>query len=165
MGVERDDPAVADHREDPVLTALRRIASVVDGPPSTVLEAARAAFLTRDLDAEIAALTADSRSADETAYEPARAEDPAQGQWLLSFQGGGLHIDLEIDDERDGIRLLGQLSGPPVSECILYAERGPARVDLDGVGRFIVDGLTHGPVRLRCELADGRRITTTWVRI
>jgi len=157
MDMERD--------EDPVLTALRRIASTVDGPPSTVLDAARAAFLTRDLDAEIAALTADSRAADETAYEPARAEDPAQGQWLLSFEGGGLHIDIEIDDEHGRLRLLGQLSGPPVRECILYAESGPVPVDLDGLGRFIVDGLTHGPVRLRCALADGRRITTTWVRV
>jgi hypothetical protein len=130
-----------------------------------VVEAARAAFLTRDLDAEIAALTADSRAADETAYEPARADDPAQGQWLLSFQGGGLHIDIEIDDERGDMRLLGQFSGPSVSECVLYAERGPVPVDLDGLGRFIVDGLAHGPIRLRCVLADGRRITTTWVRI
>ena len=157
MDMERD--------EDPVLTALRRIASAVDGPPSTVLEAARAAFLTRDLDAEIAGLTADSRAADETAYEPARAEDPAQGQWLLSFEGGGLHIDVEIDDEHGRMRLLGQFSGPTVSECILYAESGPVPVDLDGLGRFIVDGLTHGRVRLRCVLADGRRITTTWVRV
>jgi hypothetical protein len=165
MDVERDELPVVDHPEDAILAALRRIATAVDGPPSTVVDAARAAFLTRDLDAEIAALTADSRAADQTAYEPARADGPAQGQWLLSFEGGGLHIDIEMNNERDHLRLLGELSGPPVSECTLHAERGPIRVDLDSLGRFIVDGLTHGPVRLRCVLADGRRITTTWVRI
>jgi len=163
--MERDDLPVAGHREDAVLAALRRIASAVDGPPDTVVEAARAAFLARDLDAELAALIADSRAAGRTAYEPARAEDPAQGQWLLSFEGGGLHIDVEIIDERGHLRLLGQLSGPPVAECTLDGDRGPVPVDLDGLGRFIVDGLTPGKVRLRCVLADGRRITTTWVRI
>ena len=165
MGVERDDLSALDRRQDTVLADLRRIVTAVDGVPSTVVDAAHAAFLTRDLDAEIAALIADSRTAD-AAYEPARAEeDQVQGQWLLSFQGGGVHIDIEIDDGQRRIRLLGQLSGVPVDECVVQAEGGSTRVDLDGLGRFIVDGLAHGPIRLRCLLTDGRRITTTWVTV
>jgi hypothetical protein len=155
-----------DLHDDAMLAALRRIARAVDGVPDTVADAARAAFLTRDLDGEIAALIADSRAADETAYEPARAEDDsAQGQWLLSFAGGGVQIDLEIDEEHGRVRLLGLLSGAPVAECEVQTERRSFPADVDDLGRFIVADLTHGPIRLRCRLFDGRRVTTTWVRV
>jgi hypothetical protein len=166
MGVERDDLPKLGHRQDTILADLRRIVTAVDGVPSTVVDAAHAAFLTRDIDAEIAALISDSRTAEGagTAYDPVRAEeDPAQRQWLLSFQGGGVHIDIEVDDGQRRIRLLGQLDGAPVDECVVQAEGRSTRVDLDGLGRFIVEGLAHGPIRLRCLLTDGRRITTTWV--
>jgi hypothetical protein len=155
-----------DLHDDAMLAALRRIARAVDGVPDAVADAAHAAFLSRDLDAEIAALIADSRAADETAYEPARAdENSAQGQWLLSFAGGGVQIDLEIDDERGRVRLLGMLSGAPVADCEVQAERRSFPADVDDLGRFIVADLAHGPIRLLCRLIDGRRVTTTWVRV
>lgn len=166
MNVERDNLPARDLRDDAVLAGLRRIVSAVDGLPGSVVDAARAAFLTRDLDSEIAALIADSYAAGEDAYEPARAqEDPAQGQWLLSFEGGGLHIDLEIEGEPGHLRMLGQLAGVPVVECTLQSEGGPVAVRLDSLRRFIVDGLSHGPIRLLCVLSDDRRISTSWVTI
>lgn len=155
-----------DLHDDALLAALRRIAGVVDGVPPTVEEAARAAFLTRDLDAEIAALIADSRATGEMAYEATRADDEAQGSWLLSFAGGGVRIDLEIDDD-DGpeIRLLGQLTGAEVEECEVQADGRSFAAEADELGRFIVTGLMHGPIRLCCRLVGGRRVTTTWVRV
>jgi hypothetical protein len=155
MGVDHDEV---------LLSELRRIAAAADGPPTTVLEAARAVFLTRDLDTEIADLVADSRSW--LAYDQVRAgEEEAQGQWLLSFEGGGIHIDLEVDDGGSSLRLVGMMSGAPVDECVLEAEGQSRAVAFDRLGRFVIDGLVPGPIRMRCRLSDGRRVTTRWVRI
>jgi hypothetical protein len=158
-----------DLHDDAILAALRRIARAVDFVPNTVMDAAHAAFLTRDLDAELATLIADSRSSPAEAaraYEPARAEDDSvQGRWLLSFAGGGVQIDLEIDDDDGHVRLLGLLSGAEVTECEVQAKLRSVPVEVDDLGRFIVADLEHGPIRLRCRLIDGRRVTTTWVRV
>jgi len=152
-----------DH-DEVLLSELRRIAVAADGPPAAVLEAARAAFLTRDLDAEIADLVADSRTS--LAYEEVRAaEEEAQGQWLLSFEGGGIHIDLEVNNSGSSLRLVGMLSGVRIEECTLQAEGHSRAVTFDRLGRFIVDGLAPGPIRMHCRLSDGRRVTTRWVRI
>jgi len=148
-----------DEYDEGIVIDLRRIAATVDGVPDGVRDAARAAFLTRDLESEIAALIADSR------YEPVRAAEPAQGRWLLSFEGGGIHIDLEIEDHHPDVRVIGQLSGVAVDDCELDTGGRAVRVDVDHLGRFIVPGLAPGPVRLRCRVAGDRRVTTTWVRI
>lgn len=151
-----------------LLADLRRIATTVDGPPGAVLAAARAAFLTRDLDGELALLVADSRTAGDSAgYAAIRADtdQDAQGSWMLSFEGGGVQVDMEIE-ERDGrVRLIGQFSGASGDEYVLEAGGRQRRVEVDTIGRFIVDDIEHGPIRLRCHAADGAPITTVWVTI
>jgi hypothetical protein len=153
--------------QDDVLTAYRRIAASVDGPPEYVLSAARAAFLARDLDAEIALLVADSRSVyREEAYEPVRAEpDVAQGRWLLTFEGGGIQMEIEVEEGEGRVRLFGLLSGGSTTDCFLEAAGDRRRVDIDDLGRFVVDDVEHGPVRLRCRSSDGARVTTAWVTV
>src|SRR4051794_19494265 len=154
----------ADHRwPGDVAADLRRILAAVDSPPASVRDAARAAFLTREMDGEFAALIADSWSG-AGAYESVRTASPAQGKWQLSFCGGGVEIDLEIDRGRGGLRLLGQMTGAS-GDCRLETEQNMRTLDLDQLGRFVVDGLRPGPIRLRCRLIDGRQITTAWVAI
>jgi hypothetical protein len=155
-------------RSDDVLMAdLRRIASAVDGPPADVQAAARAAFLTRDLDGELAVLVADTRIMDgDAGYEPVRADaTPAQGSWLLSFEGGGVQVDMEVDEERGRMRLIGQFSGAAGDEYYLESAGERRPIDVDSLGRFIIDDVRHGPVRLRCRSADGAPVTTVWVTI
>jgi hypothetical protein len=153
--------------DDVLMADLRRIAAAVDGPPADVLAAARAAFLTRDLDGELALLVADTRTAEgEAAYEPVRADaTPAQGSWLLSFEGGGVQVDMEVDEEHGRIRLIGQFSGASGDEYYLESEGERRPIEVDDLGRFIVDDVRHGPVRLRCRSADGAPVTTVWVTI
>jgi hypothetical protein len=153
---------------DELLAGLRRVASAVDGPPDAVIAAARAAFLARDLDGALAVLIADSRvpDGDASSFETVRtALEPTQGRWLLSFFGGGVQVDMEVDDGGDRVRLLGQFSGASGDEYYLESAAGRRRIEVDAVGRFIVDDVDPGPVRLRCRGADGTPITTAWVSV
>ena len=153
---------------DELLAGLRRVASAVDGPPDAVIAAARAAFLARDLDGALAVLIADSRvpDGDASAFETVRTDlEPTQGRWLLSFFGGGVQVDMEVDDGGDRVRLLGQFSGASGDEYYLESAAGRQRIEVDAVGRFIVDDVDPGPVRLRCRGADGTQITTAWVSV
>jgi hypothetical protein len=150
--------------DDEFLADLRRVVSAVDGPPASVREAARAAFLTRDVDGELAVLTGDSRSA--AGFETVRAEPaPAQGHWLLSFAGGGVQVDMEVAEQAGRISLVGQFLGASGDEYVLETPVGRRSIDVDDLGRFIVDGMAHGPIRLRCCASDGAPVTTVWVTI
>ena len=158
-----DDLRVAS-LDDELLADLRRVASAVDGPPARVLEAARAAFLTRDADGELALLIGDSRSA--VGFETVRAGPaPAQGHWLLSFAGGGVQVDMEVAEHAGRISLVGQFIGASGDDYVLETPGGRRPMEVDDLGRFIVDGLAHGPIRLRCCSADGTPITTVWVTV
>jgi len=169
--MDRDDftaPHPGDQdRDGEILDAYRRIFAAVDGTPTDVLAAAREAFHTRDLDGEIAVLVADSRTAGtDTVYLPVRAEpDPAQGHWLLSFAGGGIRVDMQVGEEQGRLLLLGMFSGTSGEEYYLESADGQRRIDVDRLGRFAVEGVAHGPVRLWCRSSDGIRVTTDWVTI
>lgn len=153
--------------DDEMLAQYRRIVVSVDGPPVYVRAAAQAAFLARDLDAEIALLVADSRAtAGAAAFESVRSEpDVAQGRWLLSFEGGGIQAEIEVDDGDEALRLVGMLSGASADHCYLESAGDRRRVDVDDIGRFIVNDVAHGPIRLRCRSLAGARVITAWVTV
>jgi hypothetical protein len=166
--VNHDDrPAIAGMSDEALLADLRRVVSTVDGPPDSVVAAARAAFLARDLDGELAVLTADSRAPGDDAYDRVRAgtAEPAQGRWLLSFCGGGVQVDMEVEEHQGRLRLIGQLLGSSEQDCFLESVRGRMPIEVDELGRFIVTDVLPGPVRLRCRSADGRVVTTAWVAV
>lgn len=146
------------------LAAFRRIAAAVDPPPGHLLPAARAAFLARDIDTEIALLIADSRAHDD--YAAVRAEpDVAPGRWLLSFEGGGIAVELEVEASGPRVRLIGLITGAADEDCQLESTTGRRPVDLDDLGRFLIEDVDHGRVRLHCRSTDGSRVTTAWVTV
>jgi hypothetical protein len=153
--------------QEEVLAAYRRIVAAVDPPPPHLRPAAWAALGARDLDAEIALLIADSRTeAGAAIYEPVRAEpDAAPGRWLLSFEGGGIQAEIEVEECDGRLRLLGLISGASTDNCYLETAGDQRRVDVDDLGRFIVEDLAPGPIRLRCLSTDRVRVTTAWVTV
>ncbi|MGI8333843.1 hypothetical protein ACRYCC_28165 [Actinomadura scrupuli] len=140
--------------DDAVLEAeLRQAARLFDPPPDRARQAAEAAFTMRSVDAELATLTFDSR----TAAGAVRAGSPGR---LLTFTAGPVSIDVElvVDGEETGIIGRVDCSGP-----VRIDIRTPGRtvtVTTDDLGRFTSGPLGHGPVSLRCDLDPG--IVTEW---
>jgi hypothetical protein len=125
---------------------LREIFGHLDPVPQLLDDAARAAFSWRTVDAEIAELLRDSADA-ETDVLVRSGGGPRQ----LSFESPQLAIELEVTEtglrER---RVAGQLL-PPEEATVLLERPGvdPVSVQADDLGRFVLEGLLAGVVRLR----------------
>ncbi|SCL29420.1 hypothetical protein GA0070624_3879 [Micromonospora rhizosphaerae] len=152
--------------DDDLLARLRSIAAEVDPVPDAVRRAAHVALDTRDLDGQLARLVADSAATSPgLAYEPVRRADPVDDRFL-TFDGSGLRIELEVTGAADGLTLIGQVIGARPGECVL--EHGDGRRDVlrpDAVGRFVLDRVSPGPIRLRCRSLADEPVTTTWVNL
>jgi hypothetical protein len=148
--------------DDELLAQLRRIAAEADPVPELVIRAARSAFGLRDLDARLAELVRDS-----AVDVPATAVRGGDRR-MLSFEAGDVAVECEIT-ERDLRRdILGQLVGGLAAGIdaevagteVTSTQR--VTVPVDERGRFSVRDLPAGPVRLRCRLADGTTVVTSW---
>jgi hypothetical protein len=154
--------------DDQLLARLARLLAELDPVPEPVLAAADAAIGTRDRNAELADLVADSTPGQAGGFEPVR--HTASATRLLSFDGGGLRIELEVVPEDGTITLLGQVFGVAHPECALESGGGRLRavwsqpVHLDELGRFLVGGMATGPARLRCRSGSGQ-VVTSWVTL
>lgn len=144
--------------DDDLMARLRHIAADVEGVPDLVDESARAAFLTRRLDDEIATLLGDS------ATHPATVRAGTPAPRLLSYESGPVSLDLEVDDDPDGgHRLRGLVTG---AEGDVEVDAGPGTTlpaVVDDLGWFTVT-VPRGPVRVRVRAADGTPVTTGWLR-
>jgi hypothetical protein len=142
---------------------LRAIFGHLDPVPQLLDDAARAAFGWRTVDAELAELLRDSAdAADDAALLVRSGGGPRQ----LSFESPQLGIELEVTEtgprER---RVAGQLL-PPGDATVTVERPGaePVSVQADDLGRFVLDGLRAGAVRLHVALS-GARIAIPWTTI
>jgi len=123
-----------------------------------ILNAAVAAHSWRNLDAELAALTYDSLF-DEDLLAPARS---TQDTRILTFQSGGIEIEIEIGDAV----VRGQLLPPQPGQVVLLTAEGhehPATANQ--VGFFTVPVAARTPFRLWCTTADADSpVVTEWTR-
>jgi hypothetical protein len=146
--------------DDELVLRLRRVAARADPVPEVLLAAARAAFGLRDLDARVAELVRDSAvGATATAVR-------GLGARLLSFEAAGTVIECEVTAHGTRRDVIGQLVGSVASALrvqVVGAEAVDVRVDEQG--RFAVSGLPAGLFRLRCSLADGTTLVTSWASV
>ena len=147
---------------------FRRLADMLAAdlePPATVTELAKQTFGLRTVDAELAALTADSWV--EGTAAAVRRSTPASAPRLLSFTAGDLLVEVEITTAGPGHRLLGELvpAVPATVEVRQPQGAGPRRVETDEDGRFLIDGLRTGPFSLTCRRPGHPPVTTEWTRI
>ncbi|MGW1343053.1 hypothetical protein ACWCOV_18520 [Kribbella sp. NPDC002412] len=158
----------ADHDDEALLAWLRQVANEADPLPEVVSAAAREAITMRDLDGELAELIADSSGATpDLQYDVVRRATPdATADRLLSFEGGGVRAELEIMPSDDGLTVIGQLVGAAPDGCELeYGDGRRESLELDELGRFLLDRRRGGPVRIRCRSVRGSPVTTSWVNL
>ena len=141
---------------DPDERLLSRLGSMydeLDPVPDVVSEAARAAFILRDLDAELIPLV------ESLATTFVRGESD---NWL-SFALEDLEIDLGSRRERHGWQIVGQVTGA-VREMFVHTMAGSEQVAVDSLGRFRAE-VSARTLSLRLTTPDGRRLRTEWVSL
>jgi hypothetical protein len=158
--------ASGDATDDELIARLRRIAAEADPVPQFLLSAARAAFALRDIDARVAELVRDSLV--DAPATPVRAGGTARGEEprMLSFEAGSTAIECEVMARAGGRDIRGQLSGAPAATIEAEAAGSPpVSVTVGAHGWFTVRGLPSGPFRLRCRMADGETLVTSWTSV
>jgi hypothetical protein len=159
-----ETPDLLTPEDEGLLQELRAAARRFDPPPDSVLEAARASFTWRTIDAELAALEFDS-AVDLAAATTVRS---SEGPRLLTFAAPGLNIEVEVSAIGPRRQLVGQLvPGQPARIDVRHAG-GVTTVRADELGRFGADAISAGPVSLRCHLGDtpaSLPVVTEWIAL
>jgi hypothetical protein len=146
--------------DDELDARLSRIAARTDPVPELLLTAARDAFGLRELDARVADLVRDS--AIDMPADAVRGPGPR----MLTFQSGNIAVECEITAHVSRRDIWGQLVGCEASLMdAQVAGEEAVTVSVRADGCFGVRDLPAGPVRLRCQLADGTTLVTSWAVI
>jgi hypothetical protein len=151
------DPHELPADDDALLDRLRAVVAEADPVPELVVAAARAAFATRRLDAELAELVLDSAEA-HSSVRSAGADVR-----VLSFEAGDVTIEVQVQDGPRGHELRGLVDGAqPASITIELAAAAPLAVSVDEDGWFVAAPIPSGPLRLR---VDQPPVVTAWVSL
>jgi hypothetical protein len=152
------EPAV-----EPLLAELRQVIESADPIPDSVLAAAKASFTWRTIDAEIAELVADSAASATLVGATTRA---SVGPRLLTFEGAGLTVEVEVGETGDSRHLVGQLIPVGSASVSVRWSGGSLDVAADDLGRFSADGVPAGPISLAVTRAGAvAAVVTSWVAI
>jgi hypothetical protein len=145
--------------DDALLAALGEAVRAARAVPPEFTAAGQAAFTWRTIDAELAALTFDSATA-EPALPAVRAEEASPR--FLTFAGSDLTIELEIGSDS----VVGQIVPAGSGHVDACPARGAAMTaEIDEIGCFIIRPLPPSPFRLHCHMASGGSVLTTWITL
>jgi hypothetical protein len=160
---ETDDPA-----DDAMMVRLGALFEQHDAPPDLAIRLAEQSFGLRSVDAELAALVADS--AVDEALIGVRGHD---GPWdraaprLLTFEAGDLALEIAVERQNGRRRLLGQLlpAAPARIEVRQPSVVASRWSDADERGRFTVEDVVPGPISVTCHRDGHPAITTEWTAV
>ncbi len=144
--------------DDRLLAMLRDALRAAHTVPREFVEAGKAAYAWRTIDAELAALTYDS-AGDAGLLSAATRADPAALR-ALTFASAHLTIELEITPDA----VLGQVT--PAQTGTVGVHVGAAEVAsavIDELGFFIISPVPTQSFRLLCHTASGDASLTGWI--
>jgi hypothetical protein len=140
---------------------LRDVTAEADPVPEHVVADAKALFILRDLDAELAELVADSWVDEPAVLTRALVADVR----MLSFECGDITVELDVDtDPVSGRVHIHGVAVGALGEVIVVLTGHRLAVPLDD-NHFDLELPTGGPLRLELTRPDGGRVTTTWITV
>jgi hypothetical protein len=150
---------MAEPTTDPTFATLRSVVDRADPVPSTVIDAARAAYTWRSVDAELAELTTDSAMA-------AAGVRSSFAPRLLTFEGAGVEVEVEVAQTGSTRRLSGQLVPVGPAQVTVRWSGGSWEATADDLGRFAVESVPAGSVSLLVlRIGAEHPIVTSWISI
>jgi len=154
---------MAEQSLEPLLAELRSMLDGADPLPDPVLAAAKASFVWRTIDAELAELSADSLDALTGAAGTRAAGGAAR---LLTFQAPGVEIEVEVAETGSTRRLTGQLIPPAPADVTVRWSSGSIETPADELGRFTVESVPAATVSLSIVQPDAAHpVVTSWIAI
>lgn len=158
-----------------LLARLGEMFRAADPPPADVLELARQSFGLRTLEAEMARLVEDSEAGAGETASPSRAlavrgaglaAEPRQLTFHCDGENGRdeLIIAIQVESSAGRRRITGHLTprGPGRIEVRQPAAPRARAVDVDQLGRFVIDDVPAGPTRFTCRRVDVPDVSTEW---
>jgi hypothetical protein len=143
--------------DDKLLASLGNALREADDVPRSMVEAGKAAFAWRNIDAELATLAHDS--AHDKSWELAVTRSKPAPLRYLTFTSTELTIELEITSGA----LLGQIVPPGPGDIEVLMAAGPvATTAINEVGYFTIRPVPSGPFRLLCHFPAGADVLTGW---
>jgi hypothetical protein len=148
--------------DDILMTRLRDLLGPIEAPPPEFVELAKRVFELRTVDAELAALIADSDV--EAGAVAVRGSAETR---LLTFESAGLAIEIEVSGTGRSRRVLGQLvpPGPGTIEARQPSVAGARSVEVDDRGWFVLDDVRPEPLSLTCRRSGAAPVITEWCGI
>lgn len=145
--------------DEQLLAVLKEALAAVQAVPREIIEAGKAAFTWREIDAELAALTYDSAAAADPLDAGTRAE-PASLR-ALTFTCADMTIELEVTSEA----LVGQITPAQGGESVVVrvGTVEAASATADDVGFFALRPVPTQPFRLLIRTVTGAAVLTGWV--
>jgi hypothetical protein len=144
--------------DDELIAALDEALRAARGVPREFIEMGKIAYVWRNIDAELAALSYDS-TAEETRTAAVTRAEPAPIR-ALTFASDDLEIELEVTHEE----LRGQIVPPQSGSVDVHLASGEVlTAPIDELGWFVIQPIPPGSFRLHCRAAGSGSVLTGWI--
>jgi hypothetical protein len=157
-------PGESDPRDRSLMERLGTLAARADPVPPSVISAAKGSLAWRTIDAELAALVYDS-AVDAGDLVLVRGPEAPR---FLTFEAPGITVEVEVSADSGGLLFDGHLTPPRHAVVEIQHREGTLSAETDRRGRFRIDRVASGPMRMVCRPAEQPEawvVETDWITL